>query len=66
MEVINWDEKEVMSKEYAVSTIEYIMQFCKRLYYQPQIKPFNSEEGFAATLQELNGLKEFILLKCGE
>lgn len=66
VKVVEWDEKEVMSKEYAIGTVEHMWRFCKKLYFMPQIKPFNEEEGFVATQQMLNGLKEFIQLRCGE
>lgn len=55
-----WNPGEKMSKEYAIDAIEWIKQFHRRLYYQPQIKPFNSYEVFEATTQMLNGLKELI------
>ncbi len=59
-----WNPGEKMSKEYAIGTVESMWRFCKKLYFMPQIKPFNNEKDFVAILQELNGLKEFIQLRC--
>lgn len=61
MKALEWNQGEEMTKEYAISTVEYIMQFCRRLYYQPEIKPFSGEADFEARMQELNGLKEFVI-----
>ena len=55
-----WNPGEKMTKEYALGVIDYIRQFYRRLYYQPQMKPFNTKEGYEGELQVLNGLKEFI------
>lgn len=65
-EIAEWNETEVMSKEYAIGIVENMWRFCKKLYFMPQIKPFNSEEDFVTTLQMLNGVKEFIQLRCEE
>ena len=55
-----WSPGEKMSKEFALGLIDYIKQFYRRLYYQPQMKPFNTKEGYEASVEELNGLREFI------
>ena len=60
METLEWNPGEEMTKEYVVATVEFMMQFCRRLYYIPKTKPFNGKADFEARLQELNGLKEFI------
>lgn len=60
VKVKEWNEEELMSKEFAISTVQHIIQFCRLIYFQPKIKPFNGKEDFEATLKQLNGLKEFI------
>ncbi len=49
-----------MSKEFALSVIDEMKCFCRRLYYQPQIKPFNTSIDFEGRMQMLNGLREAI------
>ena len=58
--ITEWKPGEKMSKEFALDAIEVLKQFCRRLYFQPQMKPFNGSEDFEATTQVLNGLKELI------
>ncbi len=58
--IIEWNPEEKMSKKYALTTIEGIMQFYRRLYYQSQMKPFNTFVEYEGALQVLNGLKELI------
>ena len=65
-ETIHWDEKELMSKEYAIGITEYMWRYCQRLYFHPQMKPFNGEEDYVAILQMLNGLKELLIELCKE
>ena len=60
VKVVEWDEKEVMSKEFALATVNHMLQFCRLVYFQPKVKPFNGEIDFEATCKQLNGLKEFI------
>lgn len=60
-ETVHWNEKELMSKEYAITMLDEMMCFIRWLYYQSQIKPFSSEEEFVGRIQELNGLKELII-----
>ncbi len=60
LKVVEWNEKELMSKEFAIGTVQHMMQFCRLIYFQPKIKPFNGKEDFEVTLKQLNGLKEFI------
>lgn len=60
MEEIEWTPGEKMSKEFALGVIDGIKQFYRRLYYQPQMKPFNSTVGYEASVEELNGLREMI------
>ena len=60
LKVVEWNEKELMSKEFAIATVQHMMQFCRLIYCQPKIKPFNGKEDFEVTLKQLNGLKEFI------
>jgi hypothetical protein len=55
-----WNPGEQMTKEFALGVIDGIKQFHRRLYYQPKMKPFNSKEGYEASIEELNGLKEII------
>ncbi|MBQ3021916.1 MAG: hypothetical protein IJD91_01135 [Clostridia bacterium] len=57
---ITWNEGELMTRQFALSTVEYMLQFCRLVYFQPKIKPFNGQVDFAATCKRLNGLKEFI------
>ena len=66
VKILEWNPGEEMSKEYAISTVEYTMQFYRRLYYQPQMKPFSCEADFVGRMQELNGLKEMIIKLYGE
>ncbi len=49
-----------MDKALALEVIDGIKQFYRRLYYQPQMKPFNTKEGYEASVEELNGLREMI------
>ncbi len=58
--IIEWNPGQGMSKEFAVEAIEMIVQFYRRLYYQPQIKPFSCPEDFETATEVLNGLKIFI------
>ena len=58
--ISEWNPGEKMTKEYALGVIDYIKQFHRRLYYQPQMKPFNTKEGYEASIEELNGLREII------
>ena len=60
VEIIEWDEEEVMPKEYALSLVHRLKVFFRWLYFHPNEKPFNCEADFVATYKELNGLKEFI------
>ena len=55
-----WNPGEKMSKEFALGVIDYIGQFYQRLYYQPQMKPFNTESDYELSNQMLNGLREMI------
>lgn len=57
---IEWDPGERMSKEYALSVIDEMKGFYRRLYYQPQTKPFNTVVDFEAKMQTLNGLREMV------
>ena len=50
-----------MTKEFAIATVDYMMQFCRRLYYIPNKEPFSGETDFESRLQELNGLKDYII-----
>lgn len=58
--ITEWNPGEKMSKEFAVDFIKYIKLFCRRLYYQPTIKPFNSDIDFKAVTQTLDGLRDLI------
>ena len=60
-ETVHWDEKELMSKEYAITMLDETMCFMRWLYYQSQTKPFSCEEEFVGRIQELNGLKELLI-----
>ena len=66
VKIVEWNEEEVMSKEFALCTVQHMMQFCRLIYFQPKIQPFNGEEDFNATLKQLNGLKKFIENKVKE
>lgn len=55
-----WNEGEPMSKEFALGVVDEMKRFCRRLYYQPQIIPFNTNIDFDGTMQMLNGLREMI------
>lgn len=57
---VEWNPGEEMTKEFALGVIDGIKQFYRRLYFQPQIKPFNTKEGYEASIEELNGLREMI------
>lgn len=55
-----WNPEEKMSKEFALEVISELKRFCRRLYFQPQTKPFNTNIDFEMKMQMLNGLKEMI------
>ena len=57
---VEWNPGEKMTKEFALSAIDGIKQFYRRLYYQPKMKPFNTDIDFEASMQVLNGLREMI------
>lgn len=59
--VIEWNEKEIMSKEYALSVIRHIKSFIRASYYMPNRQAFNGEDDFKAWNIELDGLKEYII-----
>lgn len=58
--IIKWNPGEPMSKDFAIGVIEDIQQFYRRLYYCPEMKPFNDEVEYEGALKVLEGLKEFI------
>ena len=58
--ITEWNPDEKMSKEFAIGIIEEMKRFCRRMYYQPQTKPFNTSIDFEGTMQMLNGVKEMI------
>lgn len=60
-EIIDWNEKEIMSKEYAIAMLDETMCFIRKLYYFPKAKPFSGEADYVGRMQELNGLKELII-----
>lgn len=60
MENPEWNPGEKMTKDFALGIIKEIKQFYRRLYYQPKMKPFNTTYGYEASMEELNGLEEFI------
>ena len=66
VETIDWNEKDIMSKEYAISMIDEMRCFLRLLWLQPKIKPFSGEADFVGRMQELNGLKELIKEKVKE
>ena len=66
VKVIEWNPGEEMTKEFAIATVDYMMRFCRRLYYIPKTKPFSGEADFVGRMQELNGLKELIIRLTGE
>ena len=57
---VRWNEEEPMSKEFAIGVVDEMQRFCRRLYYQPTIEPFNNHIAFEATMKMLNGLREMI------
>ena len=58
--ILEWNPGEKMSKEFALDYIDGIKQFYRRLFYQPQKKPFNGVIDFEGQITALNGLKELI------
>ena len=60
VKITEWNPGEKMTKEFALEAIDGFEQFCRRLYYQPQMKPFNCSEDFEMTTQMLNGLRKLI------
>ena len=60
MKTLEWEPGERMTEEFALSVIDEMKCFCRRLYYQPQIKPFNTSIDFEGRIQMLNGLREMI------
>ena len=63
---IEWNEEEVMSKEFALSVIDGIRRFHRRIKFSPEIAPFESERAFESDIRVLNGLKRFIEEKVTE
>ena len=61
MKELEWNPGEEMTKELAIATVDYMMQFCRRLYYMPNKEPFSVRADFESRLQELNGLKDYII-----
>ena len=55
-----WNEKEKMSKEFALAALEEIKLFYRRLYFLPQKEPFESEADFVSATKIISGLKEYI------
>ena len=55
-----WNPGEKMTKEYALGVVDEMERFCNRLYFQPQMKPFNTSIDFEMRMQMLNGLREKI------
>jgi hypothetical protein len=60
VKIVEWNPGERMPKEFALGVINEMMCFCRRLYYQPKIKPFSTSIDFESRMQALNGLKEMI------
>jgi hypothetical protein len=60
MKTSEWIPGEKMSREFALGAIDEMKRFCSRLYYQPQMKPFNTDIDFEEKMQVLNGLKKFV------
>lgn len=60
MNVVEWNPGEKMTKEFALGVVDEMKRFCRRLYYQPRTKPFNTSIDFEGTMQMLNGLREMI------
>lgn len=61
VKIVEWNPGEEMSKEYALAMLDETRCFLRALWFQPQIKPFSGEADFVGRMQELNGLKEFIV-----
>ena len=66
MPIIEWDEKEIMSKEFALSSLDIIGRFCRRMYFHPESKPFNCKYDFECQMNVIRGLKDYILSKITE
>ena len=60
MEGKEWNPEDKMSKEFALGVIDGIEQFYRRLFFQPQMKPFNGNIDYKVSMQMLNGLREMI------
>lgn len=63
---VEWEEGTVMTKEYALTMLEAMACFLRKLYYFPNEKPFSEEASYVERMQELNGLIEFIKARCEE
>ena len=60
MNKLEWNPGEKMTKEVALEAIKGIKQFFRRLYFQPQMKPFESEAWYEISMQVMNGMEELI------
>lgn len=60
VKVVEWNPGEEMSKEYAMTMIDEMSCFFRKLYHFPIAKTFSGEADYIGRLQELDGLKEFI------
>ena len=58
--VSEWNPGEKMTREFALTALNEICCFHRRLYFFPNKRPFNSKEEFEGSMQILNGLKELI------
>ena len=69
--VISWDGESVMSKEFALATVNRMQGFIRRVYYNPP-KPgekfylplIDGEVDFKGWMDTLKGLQEYIEGNC--
>ena len=66
MRNVEWNEEEIMTDEFALTAMDEIQCFYRRLYYFPEMKPFSNSIDFENAIEVLNGLKEYIKSKIKE
>ena len=58
--MVEWNPGEKMTKEFALTALQEIKLFHRRLYYLPQKEPFANEMDFESSIKIIDGLKEYI------